>query len=151
MVDDEGSLVEMWSFDLTKAFDLLDHEKALRLCHSFSITGWIGQCIQNWLTDRTQYVECGNKKSSKIPVGKSCVQGSVLGPTLWLIYIQSLMNKLKDKCEFYAYADDIAIIKRIANQDNQDQFNSVIQILQEWAGDYEMRWSSAKTQGMVFK
>ena len=106
-IDDEGSLVEMRSFDLTKAFDLLIHEKALLLCHSFGVTGDTGRCIENWLTDRTQYVECVNKKPSKVPVGKSCVQGSVLGPTLWYIYIQSLMNRLKDKCEFYAYADDL--------------------------------------------
>jgi hypothetical protein len=70
-------LVEMWSFDLTKAFDLLDHEKVLQLCHKFGITGNFGECIQNWLIDRTQYDECGTKKSPKTQVGKGCVQGSV--------------------------------------------------------------------------
>ena len=117
LIDDEGALVELWSFDLTKAFDLLNHEKVLELCHKCGITGEIGQVIQNWLTDRTQFIECGNKKSQTVRVNKSCIQGSVLGPTLWLIYIQSLMDRLQGECEFFAYADDIAIAMKIVTKE----------------------------------
>ena len=87
VVEREGALVEMWSFDLTKAFDLLDHAKVLELCRRAGITGNFGQCLKNWLTDRSQFVECGRKKSPETKVGKSCVQGSVLRPTLWLVYM----------------------------------------------------------------
>ena len=48
------------------SFDLLIHEKALLLCHSFGSLE-----IENWLTYRTQFVECGNKKTPRVPVGKS--------------------------------------------------------------------------------
>ena len=136
---------------LTKAFDLLNHAKVLELCHKCGITGEIGQVIQNWLTDRTQFIECGNKKSQTVRVNKSCIQGSVLGPTLWLIYIQSLMDRLQGEYEFFAYADDIAIAMKIVTKEDQEKFEKILRILQEWAQDYGMQWSSAKTQRLVFK
>ena len=83
-VENEGALVELWNFDLTKAFDMLDHAKVLELLHSSGVYGNLGLAIQNWLVKRTQVVEIGTTKSDEKIVGRSCVQGSVLGPTLWL-------------------------------------------------------------------
>ena len=151
-VEKEGPLCEMWSFDLTKAFDLLDHAKVLELLHSAGISGGFGQSIESWLTNRYQYVEVNGIKSNKTIVGKSCVQGSVFGPTLWLVYIQPLMKRLeKMKVQFYGYADDIAIIKRIRTEQDQREFEVILRTLQEWADEFGMRWSPAKTQRLVFK
>jgi hypothetical protein len=84
-LEKEGALVEFWSFDLTKAFDLLDHNQVLNLLKKAGVTVKFGVCIQNWLCGRSQYVEVEKIKSRTVNVGKSCVQGSVLGPTLWLV------------------------------------------------------------------
>ena len=151
-VEREGALCEMWSFDLTKAFDLLDHSKVLDLLHQMGITGNFGKCIESWLTGRQQYVEVNGTKSKKVTVGKSCVQGSIFGPTLWLVYIQPLMDILtKMGVEFYGYADDIAIIKRIKTDQDQTELEAILKTLQDWADVYGMRWSPAKTQRLVFK
>ena len=151
-VEREGALCEMWSFDLTKAFDLLDHAKVLDLLHQMGITGNFGRCIESWLTGRQQYVEVNGTKSKKVTVGKSCVQGSIFGPTLWLVYIQPLMDRLtKMGVEYYGYADDIAIIKRIKTDQDQTEFEAILRALQEWADEFGMRWSPAKTQRLVFK
>ena len=64
-VEKEGALVEMWSFDLTKAFDLLDHAKVLELLHKAGVTGKFGKCLESWLTGRYQYVEVNGVKSRK--------------------------------------------------------------------------------------
>ena len=151
-VEREGALVEMWSFDLTKAFDLLDHAKVLELLHKAGVTGKFGKCLENWLTGRYQYVEVNGVKSREVLVGKSCVQGSVLGPTLWLVYIQPLMDILTGMgAEIYGYADDIAIVKRIRTEQDQKEFEEILEALQKWAIDFGMRWSPAKTQRLVFK
>ena len=151
-VEKEGALCEMWSFDLTKAFDLLDHAKVLDLLHQMGIAGNFGRSIESWLTGRQQYVEVNGKKSESVTVGKSCVQGSIFGPTLWLIYIQPLMERLSTMgVEYYGYADDIAIIKRIKTDLDQKEFEAVLITLQEWADEYGMRWSPAKTQRLVFQ
>ena len=122
-VEKEGALCEMWSFDLTKAFDLLDHAKVLDLLHQMGIAGNFGRSIESWLTGRQQYVEVNGKKSESVTVGKSCVQGSIFGPTLWLIYIQPQMDRLSTMgVEYYGYADDIAIIKRIKTNQDQTEF-----------------------------
>ena len=151
-VEKEGALCEMWSFDLTKAFDLLDHAKVLELLHQMGVTGNFGKCIESWLTGRQQFVEVNGTRSEKVTVGKSCVQGSIFGPTLWLVYIQPLMDRLtKMGADFYGYADDIAIIKRIKTDQDQKEFEAILRALQEWAEEYGMRWSPAKTQRLVFQ
>ena len=152
MVEKEGALVELWNFDLSKAFDLLDHAKVLDLLHKAGIYGKLGLSIQNWLVDRSQFVEIGTSKSDKTSVGRSCVQVSVLGPTLWLIYIQSLTDMLdKAGIEYYAYADDLSIVHRIRTDLDRLKFEAILDTLQTWAENYDMKWSPLKTQRMVFK
>ena len=48
------ALVEMWNYDLTKAFDRLDHSIVLDLCHQAGIGGYFGLSLQNWLVERTK-------------------------------------------------------------------------------------------------
>ena len=151
-VETEGGLVELWNYDLQKAFDMLDHPKVLQLLHKAGVRGPLGKTIQNWLTTRTQQVEVGTSKSSERVVGRSCCQGSVLGPSLWLLYIQSLTTILDSMgVEYMAYADDISIVQRMATAEDKAKFEEVLEVLQTWAKDYNMKWSPLKTQRMVFK
>ena len=146
-----GPTIEIWSFDLQKAFDLLDHGKALSLCHKAGIHGLVGKSLANWLIGRTQYVECGKDVSPRRVVHKSCVQGSVLGPTIWLIYIQSLLDRLEGKCDHYAYADDVAILKKISTGKEKREFEEILDILLSWADEYGMKWGANKTQRIAFR
>ena len=142
------------SFDLTKAFDRLDHSKVLHLCHQAGIGGYLGVCLQNWLTFRSQYVEMDINKSPETVVGKSCVQGSVLGPTLWIIYVNSLLVRLEAdgvQADVFAYADDLSILKHIETTQEMLEFYHILEIIQAWAMEYDMIWSAAKTQRLVFK
>jgi hypothetical protein len=151
-IENHGALIELWNFDLTKAFDMLDHAKVLELLHGSGIYGQLGLVIQNWLTKRSQTVEIGTSKSDEKIVGRSCVQGSVLGPTLWLLYIQSLTTILdRLGVDYMAYADDISIFQRISTQEEKNKFEGILMILQGWAKNFGMKWSPLKTQRMVFK
>ena len=153
-VEKHKSLVELWNFDLTKAFDRLNHSKVLHLCHIAGIGGFVGVCLQNWLTTRSQFVEIGVHRSPETDVGMSCVQGSVLGPTLWTIYINSLLVRLeKSKLDisYFAYADDLSIVKHISSDEEFNTFNDALDILQNWAKEFNMTWSASKTQRVIFK
>ena len=150
--DDHGTTIETWSFDLQKAFDLLDHGKALKLCHKAGINGKVGKSLENWLTKREQFVQCGKEMSKHRTVNRSCMQGSVLGPTLWLIYVQSLLDRLEDAgCDHYAYADDVAIVAKIATKEEIEAFNGILDILLKWGTDYEMKWGAHKTQQLAIR
>ena len=151
-VDKERVPIELWNYDLSKAFDMLDHDKALNLLHKAGVRGKLGAAIQAWLKGRTQTVEVGLSKSEERPVGRSCCQGSVLGPILWLVYIQSLTTILDDMgVDYVAYADDLSIVQRITTDDDKKKFDEVLLVLQNWAKEYNMRWSPLKTQRMVFR
>ena len=147
-----GPTVEVWSFDLQKAFDLLDHGKALTLCHKAGINGNVGKSLQNWLLSRDQYVQCGKETSEERKVNRSCVQGSVLGPTLWLIYVQSLLDMLEEKgCDHYAYADDVAIVAKISTPEEIESFKEILNTLLKWGDDYNMKWGAHKTQRLAMR
>tara|TARA_B100000780_G_scaffold16958_1_gene11112 strand:- start:349 stop:1863 length:1515 start_codon:yes stop_codon:yes gene_type:complete len=153
-VEEHSSLVELWNFDLTKAFDRLDHAKVLHLCHEAGIGGYLGVCLQNWLTMRTQFVQMEEHKSPETDVGKSCVQGSVLGPTLWTIYINTLLKRLNESdlnIKAFAYADDISIVRHIQTDEELNDFYEILGIIENWAKDYNMAWSAEKTQRIVFQ
>ena len=145
-------MIETWSFDLQKAFDLLDHGKALSLCHKAGINGHVGRSLENWLTNRHQYVQCNNEISGLRTVNRSCIQGSVLGPSMWLIYVQSLLDRLEDEnVDHYAYADDVAIIAKISSEEEVESFNKTLDILLKWGTDYEMKWGAHKTQRLAIR
>ena len=151
-LEKDGSLVEFWSYDLTKAFDLLDHNKVLHLLKKAGITGSMGIVLQDWLCGRIQYVENEGGISRQVQVTKSCIQGSCLGPTLFLVYIQSLLTRLKEKgVMYYGYADDVAIIKTIKTEEDKKDFESTLKVLEDWAEEYGMIWSPLKTQRLVMK
>ena len=151
-VEEEKAHIELWSLDLTKAFDKLNHVKVLELVHKSGIYGSMGKSIQNWLTERSQFVEVGSCKSPRTRVNKSCIQGSVLGPSLWLMYINTLLVELDEaSVKFFAYADDVAIVQKLDTEKDREDFEKILGILQKWADKYDMAWSPLKTQRLIFK
>ena len=84
-------------------------------------------------------------------MGRSCVQGSVLVPKLWLIYIQSLLDRLEHKCIYYAYADDVTIIAKISTKKEIKRFQKTLKTLLDWGVDYGMIWGAHKTQRMAMR
>ena len=112
----------------------------------------MGKSLENWLTTRHQFVQFGKEMSKHRTVNRSCVQGSVLGPTLWLIYVQSLLDRLEDAgCNHYAYADDVAIVAKISSREEIEDFNGILDILLKWGVDYEMKWGANKTQRLAIR
>ena len=123
----EKSQIDVWNSDLKKAFDRVDHPKVLGLLRKSGVYGYLGVCIENWLTNWKQYIEVDNCKKEETCVGKSVVQGSVLGPSLWLLYIQSLTSKLDQMgVDYFAYADDISIVKRLKTDQDKSEFEEIL-------------------------
>ena len=104
-------------FDLKKAFDTVDHEVILKKLSYYEMRGIANEWFCSYLTKRKQ----GNQVSAlnKIPTGVP--QGSVLGPLLFLIYINGL-HKCMKYFKMYYFADHTSII----------QSHSSIQILSKW-------------------
>ena len=93
--------------DLSKAFDSVSHENLLSKCSKLKIDSfWFSSYIKN----RSQSVRINNTISGKENVNYGVPQGSILGPILFSIYVNDLVEKI-DACSMIQYADDTQFLQ----------------------------------------
>lgn len=104
---DKGRSVDTVYLDFSKAFDVLCHIILLGKLRSLGFCPQILNWIESFLTGRSMRVSVGGSDSGSVPVLSGVPQGSVLGPLLFLIYVNSLGADFG--CEWFAFADDLKL------------------------------------------
>ena len=94
--------------DLKKAFDTVDHELLVEKLKVYGIRGVANKWLQNYLTNRKQYVVIDDHSSDMLDMTCGVPQGSVLGPILFIIYINDICN-VSDVVKCVLFADDTNI------------------------------------------
>ena len=109
MARDKGNLTGMVFLDLSKAFDVVDHALLLQKCMLAGLSDKLVALLRSFLANRKQYVAL-NGVNSRIVASPSygVPQGSVLGPLLFTIYVNSLPSVLST-CSVHCYADDVTL------------------------------------------
>ena len=108
-----GNQTDLVLLDFSKAFDKVSHQKLLLKLHRYGIRDPIIKWIQAFLSDRTQTVVLENEKPNIVIVTSRVIQGSVLGPIFFLIYINYLTDSTKSKVRLFP--DDTAIYLAVSS------------------------------------
>jgi hypothetical protein len=123
--------------DLQKAFDCVNHNILLIKLEFYGVAGTILKLIKSYLEHRYQKVILDNNlpnfKSDWGEIRHGVPQGSILGPLLFLLYINNLPKIVKDNAELVLYADDTSIIITSLNPTNFiNSANKILQDINEW-------------------
>ena len=137
-----GNQTDLVLLDFSKAFDKVSHQKLLLKLHRYGIRGPTLKWIQAFLSDRTQTVVIDNEKSATLPVTSGVPQGSVLGPILFLIYINDLPDKTRSKVRLFA--DDTAIYLAVSNLEDAQILQQDLDHLHLWELDWDMEFNPSK-------
>ena len=105
---DEDKLVGSIMLDLSKAFDSVDHMILLRKLEHYGVRGEERKWFEGYLDGRRQRVLVGNAKSCWNDVRRGVPQGSILGPLLFILYVNDLPNNIQ-YCRVRQYADDTTL------------------------------------------
>jgi ribonucleases P/MRP protein subunit RPP40 len=126
-----GAQIDVLYTDYSAAFDRLKHHIVVEKLHSFNLPANLINWIESYLTNRTQFVRHCNNTSDDFHVTSGVPQGSHLGPTLFLLFINDIANQM-DNVHISLYADDVKIAKIIKSNDDAMQLQSAIDNLKSW-------------------
>ena len=142
-----GSLcVDVVYMDFAKAFDKVCHERLIVKIEAAGISGKIKEWLEDWLRNRTQRVVVEGQPSEWKEVISSVVQGSVLGGTLFTIYIDDIDEGIR--AFLGKFADDTKIAREIQDDGNREELQSDIAKLGEWADKWAMEFNIEKCKVM---
>ena len=128
--------------DFQKAFDTVPHERLLLKVASLGIRGNLQHWIRFWLSGRGHRVCIGQACSEWVPVTLGVPQGSVLGPVLFLIYINDIDTRITNRIS--KFADDTKLCKRVNKPELRLQLQEDINKLAEWSDRWMIPFNTSR-------
>ena len=146
---DEGKEVRAVFCDISKAFDRVWHKGMVAKLKSIGISGNLLYWFENYLSHRKQRVVIEGKCSSTKIIPAGVPQGSVLGPMLFLIYINDIVNGIDSNIRLFA--DDTSLLTKVDDpQAASNILNSDLKRINNWAKRWLVKFSPAKTKTLTF-
>ena len=139
---DEGLPVDEVFLDFSKAFDKVPHQRLLYKIRNLGITGDLLKWVESFLTNRRQRVRIKDAFSDWCNVKSGVPQGSVLGPILFILYINDLPDVIKSSCKIFA--DDTKLIQAIRDMKSIQELQEDLDALQKWSNVWKLEFNARK-------
>ena len=147
---DNGLVTGAVFLDLSKAFDTVDHQLLLKKLRSLGLDNNSMDWFKSYLSAREQVVSIGNCLSCPKPISVGVPQGSILGPLLFIIYVNDLPNCLRH-CKIILYADDTLIHYSAKTvQDIETYLNIDLQTVSQWLQSNLLTLNCDKSRFVLF-
>ena len=148
---DNGEMTCGIFVDLSKAFDTVDHKILLHKLDHYGFRGKTNKLLESYLSNRKQYVEINNVKSKYKQITCGVPQGSVLGPLLFLIYINDLPNSCPSG-NSRIFADDTTVFFTAKNRDEILRKGQIIMAqMNSWFIANKLTLNTSKSSFIVFR
>ncbi len=141
-VFDVSRAIDILYLDFKKAFDKVPHKRLMSKVRALGVGGRVADWIEHWLADRLQRVVINGENSPWSPVKSGVPQGSVLGPLLFLIYINDLDQGLVSKIS--KFADDTKLGANAANPASIALLQQDLIKIGEWSDTWQMPFNTDK-------
>ena len=138
----DKSVIDAIYLDFSKAFDTVPHRRLMSKLESYGINGNVKQWIYSFLSGRTQTVVVNNTESSPAPVISGIPQGSVLGPLLFVIYINDLPNEITSNV--YLFADDTKVTRKVRSKNDAKALQQDLAMLEAWSNKWLLQFNPDK-------
>ena len=136
--------------DLSKAFDTIDHDILSDKLFAYAVRGTSHQWLMSYLKDRPQYVHFGNCPSKTSSINIGVPQGSILGPLLFILYINDIPNSSL-RSNFILFADDTTIYCQNSNlTDTLSDMTSEFKHISNWLRINRLSLNMLKTKLMIY-
>lgn len=139
---DEGLNMDIAYMDFRKAFDSVPHERLLMKLYNYGVRGKIHNWIKSFLSGRKQRVVVDGVYSDWTPVISGVPQGSVLGPLLFLVFIND-MPEVVDAV-LLMFADDTKIMKIIKDAEDSKSLQIELDSAHQWSNDWQLYFNEKK-------
>ena len=132
-------------FDFAKAFDTVSHDLILhKLKTQYNVDGLMLNFIKGYLQGRKQQVVVGGSVSSSKDVNSGVPQGSILGPLLFVLFINDMFSRVSEGTNIALYADDTKIWREIRSWNDHESLDQDIMNLLNWSIENKMVFHPSK-------
>ena len=139
-----GKQTDVIVMDFSKAFDKVCHRRLLCKLRNYGIGGLTGGWIEDFLTERTQRVVVEGQCSIPAAVRSGVPQGSVIGPALFLFYINDIADEISSTVRLFA--DDTIIYTALKSQTDSKSLQGDLDLLASWEKRWRMEFHPEKCQ-----
>ncbi len=148
-VVDEGEGFDIIYLDFAKAFDKVPKERLLRKVRAHGVRGRVLEWIRSWLSGRKQRVVLNGKFSSWLEVLSGVPQGSVLGPLLFVIFINVMDDTVEHLTSILRkFADNTKLGKKVRTDRERQELQEALDKLYHWADRWGMEFNVSKCKVM---